>query len=73
MYVTKMDQMENEMWWTADKHNYMCHICAKIFLDSNFDQAVIDKISVFVCLFVCFLFCFVFHEIALNFTYSQKS
>ena len=38
----------------------MCHISAKAFLDSNFNQAVIDKkISIF-------------HEIAPNFTYSQK-
>ena len=39
--------------------NHMCHICAKGFLDSNFYEAVIDKISNF-------------HEIAPNFTYSQK-
>ena len=38
----------------------MCHICAKGFLDSNFNEAVIDKISNF-------------QEIAQNFTYSQKS
>ena len=37
----------------------MCHICAEGFLDSNFNQAVIDKISIF-------------HEIAPNFTYLQK-
>ena len=48
------------MWCPAENHNYMCHICAKGFLDWNFDKAVIDKISNF-------------HEIALNFTYSQKS
>ena len=38
----------------------MCHVCAKGYLDSNFNQAVIAKISIF-------------HEIAPNFTYSQKS
>ena len=38
----------------------MCHICAKEFWDSNFNQAVIDKISDF-------------HEIAPNITNSQKS
>ena len=27
------------------KSHYMCHTCAKEFLDSNFNQAVIDKIS----------------------------
>ena len=31
----------------ADNHNYICHICAKGFLDFNFNQAVIDKISNF--------------------------
>ena len=38
-------------------NNNMCHICAKRFLDSNFNEAVIDKISIF-------------HEIAPN--YAQK-
>ena len=38
----------------------MCHICEKGFSDSTFNEAVIDKISSF-------------HEIAPNFTYSQKS
>ena len=47
------------MWCAADNHNYICHICAKGFLDSNFNKAVIDKISNF-------------HEIAPNFTYSLK-
>ena len=35
------------MLCSADNHNYMPHICAKGFLDSNFNQAVIDKISNF--------------------------
>ena len=48
------------MWCAGDNHSYMCHICAKALLDSNFNQAVIDKRSIF-------------HEIAPNFTYSQKS
>ena len=47
------------MWCASDNHNYMCHICAKGFLDSSFNEAVIDKISNF-------------QEIAPNFTYSQK-
>ena len=47
------------MCCAADKNNNMCHICAKELLDSNFNQAV-DRISNF-------------NEIALNFTYSQKS
>ena len=33
------------MCCAADNHNYMRHICAKEFLDSNFNEAVIDKIS----------------------------
>ena len=33
------------MWCAADNHNNMCHICAKGFSDSNFNSAVIDKIS----------------------------
>ena len=48
------------MCCAADNHNYMCHTCAKEFLDSNFSEAVIDKISIF-------------HEIAPNSTYSHKS
>ena len=35
------------MWRVAYNHNYMCHICAKVFSDSNFDYSVIDKISNF--------------------------
>ena len=35
------------MWCTAGYHNFMSHICAKGFLDSNFDYAVFDKISLF--------------------------
>ena len=48
----------NEIWYAKDNHSYMCHICAKGILDSNFNYNVIGKISIF-------------HEIALNFTYSQ--
>ena len=32
------------MCCAADYPNYKCHTCAKEFLDSNFNQAVIDKI-----------------------------
>ena len=35
------------MCYAADNHNYMCHTCAKEFSDSNFNSAVIDKISNF--------------------------
>ena len=38
----------------------MCHICAKVVLDSNFNEAVMDKVSNF-------------QEIAPNFTYLHKS
>ena len=48
------------MWCAAEIHNYMCQTYAKGFSDSNFDEAVIDKLSNF-------------HKIAPNFTYSQKS
>ena len=47
------------MWCAVDNNNYMYHICAKGFFDSNFNQAVIDKISIF-------------HEIAPNPTYSKN-
>ena len=33
------------MCCAADKHNNMCHICAKELLDSNFNKAFIYKIS----------------------------
>ena len=42
----------NEIWCAVGNHNYMCHII-KGFLDTNFNEAVIDKISNF-------------HEIARN-------
>ena len=35
------------MWCAADNHNYMCGICAKGVLDSNFNGAVMNKISNF--------------------------
>ena len=35
------------MWCAADNHNYVYHICAKGLLDSNFNKAVIDKMSNF--------------------------
>ena len=40
--------------------NYMCHTCAKEYLNSSFNQAVIDKILSN------------FHDIAPNFTFSQN-
>ena len=35
------------MLCAADNHCYMYHICAKGFIDLNFNQAVIDKLSNF--------------------------
>ena len=52
--LTENRLRRNKIWYVEDNHNHMCHICAKGFLDSNFNQAVIDKISIF-------------HEIAPNF------
>ena len=60
LYLIEHRLSWNEMCCAADNHNYMCRACAKEFLDSNFNEAVIDKISNF-------------HENAPNFTYSQKS
>ena len=51
----KIDKVETK----CGVRHYACHICAKDFLDSNIDQAVIDKIRFF-------------HGMAQNFTYSQK-
>ena len=48
------------MCCASDNHNYMCHTCAKEFLNSTFNHAVIDKISIF-------------HNIAPNSTFSQIS
>ena len=50
----------NEMCSASDNYNYMCHTCAKEFLNSSFNKAVIDKISNF-------------QDIAPNFTFSQIS
>ena len=57
--MTENRLRRNEIWCAADNHNYMSNVCAKGFLDSNFNKAVIDKISNF-------------QEIAPNFTFSQE-
>ena len=44
----------------CDNNDYMCHPCSKGFLNSNLNEAIIDKLLIF-------------NEIAPNFTYSQKS
>ena len=33
LYLTENLLSKNKMWCVADNHNYMCHICAKGFLD----------------------------------------
>ena len=57
LYLTENRFTTNEMWCAVVNHSYICHICAKGFLNTNFTKAGIDKISIF-------------HEIAPNFTYS---
>ena len=47
MYSTENHLSRNKMLYVADNHNYMCHICAIEFLDSNFNQAVIENIYQF--------------------------
>ena len=60
IYLTENRLSRNEIRCAVDNHNHICHICAKWFLDSNFNEAVIDKISTF-------------HEMIPHFRYSQKS
>ena len=60
LYLIENRLSRHEMLCAADNHNNMRHIYAKGFLYSNFNLAVIDKISHF-------------HEIAPNFTYLLKS
>ena len=50
----------NGVCCAVDDPNYICHICAKGLLDSNFNEVVINKILIF-------------HEITPNSTYSQES
>ena len=45
--LTENQLCRNEMWRAAHNHNYMCHICANGFLDSNFKQLLIKKNQVF--------------------------
>ena len=58
LYFTENRLSWNEMCCAADNQNYMCHTCAKEFLNSNLNYAVIDKISNV-------------YEIAPNSTYSH--
>ena len=47
MYSNENRLSRKGMWCAADNHNFMNHICAKEFLDSNFNEAGIDKLSKF--------------------------
>ena len=47
MYLTENRLSRNEMWYVADDHNYMRQIYSKEFLDSNFNQSVIDTTLMF--------------------------
>ena len=58
LYSTKKRFGRNENYCVEDNHNYEL-LVRKEFSDSNFDKAVIGKISIF-------------KAIALNFTYSQN-
>ena len=60
MYLSENRLGKNEIWCAENNHSYMSRVCAKGFLDSNFNLAVIDKISFF-------------QEIDPNYTNSQKS
>ena len=37
LYLTENRLGRNKIWCTEDNQSYMCHICAKEFLDSNFN------------------------------------
>ena len=45
--LTKNRQGKNKICCKVDNHSFMIKICAKEFLDSNLNQAVINKISIF--------------------------
>ena len=37
LYLTENQLQRNEIWFAQDNHSYMHHICAKGFLDLNFN------------------------------------
>ena len=37
LYLTENWLHRNKIWHAADNHSYMCHVCAKGSLDSNFN------------------------------------
>ena len=47
LHLTENRLSRNKTWCAADNYNYVHHICVKGFLDSNFNQALIDKILIF--------------------------
>ena len=47
LYLTENRLSTKEMWCAADIYNYMGHIFANGFLDSNFNKAVIAKYPIF--------------------------
>ena len=59
LYLTKNWFGKNESCCAKDNHNYMSSMCEKEFSDSNFNLAVIGKISIF-------------QEIAPNFTIHKS-
>ena len=59
LYITENWLSRNEMWCAVDNYNHVCHICTERFLNSNSNEAVINKIQLF-------------KKLPENFTYSQK-
>ena len=45
-YLTENRLSKNKMWCAADNRNDTCYTDANIFLDSNFSDAVINKVSI---------------------------
>ena len=37
LYLSENRLERNEIWFVEGNHGYICHICAKEFLDSNFN------------------------------------
>ena len=37
LHLTENRLERNKIWFAKDNHSYMCHICEKGFLDSNFN------------------------------------
>ena len=52
----KWIKYRNELWCAVGNHNYLCHMCARGFLDSNLIKSLLTKHQ--------------FHEIGPNLKYS---